>query len=306
MPAVPVSERSTNITPPETTTAGPGGTGEAVYALWDEIAAFQASRVDEALDRLMRWFQEHLDLDNVSWLGSLRMLEEPAAGEDSLLGWRLRASRKLLPDTKYYRDLVSSYYSPVHYAKLTPTYYAGKHGAGTNVHVGAASRTLVEGAGKFRAYRLRDGWVDYAEFRRTEHFRLYYTNLGITDRIWIACPVDARSESIFLLDRHRRPGQQRRNHFTAQDTALAACVLRGLRELHRRLLLTNGVLRGSKALSPLKRRILLELLSSRPEKEIADILEQRPFTLRKYITELYGEFGVKTRTALMALWLGES
>jgi DNA-binding CsgD family transcriptional regulator len=276
-----------------------------IYTLWEEIAAFPASRVDDALDHLMRWFQEHLDVDNVSWLGSLRMLDDPQAEEDPLLGWRLRASRKLLPDTKEYRDLVASYYAPVHYGKLTSTYYGGRHsGPGVNVHVGATSRALVEGAGKFRVHRLRDGWVDYAEFRQTEHFRLYYTNLGITDRIWIAFPVEQKTESIFLVDRHKREDGTLRKNFTGREAATVASVLRGLREFHRRLLLTNGVLRGSKALSPLKRRILQELLSSRAEKEIAAVLEQRPFTLRKYITELYSEFGVKTRAALMALWLG--
>lgn len=292
--------------PASGTGAGTGLPGAEVYALWEELAAFPASRVDDGLDRLMAWFQENLDVDNVSWLGSLRMLDDPQAGEDPLLGWRLRASRKLLPDTKEYRDLVASYYTPVHYGKLTSTYYGGKHGsAGVNVHVGATSRALVEGAGKFRMHRLRDGWVDYAEFRQTEHFRLYYSNLKITDRIWIVYPVVEQAESIFLLDRHRREDGSLRKNFTGREAALAASVLRGLSEFHRRLLLTNGVLRGSKALSPLKRRILQELLSSRAEKEIAAVLEQRPFTLRKYITELYAEFGVKTRAALMALWLGE-
>lgn len=277
----------------------------AVYKLWDEMADFPVNRVDEALMRLMRWIQEQLDADNVAWLGSLLMLEEPGAESDALLGWRLRASRKLVSDTPEHRALVSPYYTPVHYSKLSSSYYSDKHGPDVTVHVGATSRAVVEGAGKFRVHRLRDGWVDYKAFRRTEHYRLYYTNPGITDRIWVCCPVDAHRESIFLIDRHRRPdGEGPREDFTAGDAAIAAHLLRGRREFHRRLLLSHGVLRGAKVPSPLKQRILQELLSSRPEKEIAAVLGQRPLTLRKHITELYAEFGVKTRPAFMALWLG--
>jgi len=275
----------------------------AIQTLWDELAAFPASRIDGALSHLMAWFQQHLDVDDVFWLGSLLMLEEEIAADDPLRGWRLRARRQLLTATEEYHKLVASYYSNEHYGKLTPAYRAGKHGPETNVHVGETQQTFVAGAGQFRAYRMRDGWIDYSRFRRTEHYRLYYTNLNISDRIWVAYPLNDHTESYFLLDRHHRPGEKPRKNFTDRDRDLAATVLRGQREFHRRLLLSNGVLRGVKALSPLKLRILQHLLTGLSEKEIAESLEQRGPTLRKTITEIYDEFGVKTRPALMELWL---
>jgi len=83
------------------------------------------------------------------------------------------------------------------------------------------------------------------------------------------------------------------------------CVFfqRALREINA---FTHGVYRNAKALTPLKRRLLQELLSSKPEKEIAQVLDQKATTLHKAVRELYAEFGVKTRLALMSLWLGES
>jgi DNA-binding CsgD family transcriptional regulator len=274
-----------------------------IQQLWDELASFPASRAEDALSHLMGWFQRHLDVDDVFWLGSLLMLEEEIAEGDPLRGWRLRARRQLQTPDEAYLKLVASYYTNEHYGKLTSAYRAGKHGPETDVHIGETQQNLVAGAGKFRAHRMRDGWIDYARFRRTEHYRLYYTNLNISDRIWIAYPLNAHTESYFLLDRHHRPGSKARKNFTDRDRDLAATVLRGQREFHRRLLLSNGVLRGVKSLSPLKLRILQNLLTGHSEKEIAENLDQRGPTLRKTITEIYNEFGVKTRPALMALWL---
>ena len=276
-----------------------------ILQLWDELAGFPARCIDDALIHLMAWFQEHLDVDDVFWLGCVLMLDKDIASQDPLLGWRMRARQGLRPRTEQEQQLAASYLSNEHYGRLTPTYFAGKHGPGTDEHVGEATRTLVRSTGKFRAYRLRGGFVNYARFRRTEHFRLYYTNLGISDRIWVLYPLDDHTESVFVLDRHHRSGGARRRAFTDRDTALAATVLRAQREFHRRLLLTNGVLRGVKILSPMKKRILLCLLAGQSDKEIADAVELRPLSLRKYITDLYGEYGVKTRAGLMALWLGE-
>ena len=280
-------------------------THPAIPVLWDELAAFPASRIDDALARLMAWFQEHLDVDDVLWLGCVRMLDTKAATHDPLLGWRLRARQSLLPKSEAVRQLRASYLDKEHYGRLTPAYFAGTPRPDADVHVGEATRTLVQQAGQFRAHRLRDGFVDYAEFRQTEHYRLYYTEPGISDRIWVLSPVDEHTESTFVLDRHRRAGQVRRQPFTDRDSALAAAVLQGQRAFHRQMILSHGARRGVKVLSPLKRRVLLCLLTGQSDKEIAEAVALRPLSLRKYITELYGEYGVKTRAGLMALWLGE-
>lgn len=72
------------------------GSMKMVYRLWDELSAFPASRADDALVHLMQWFQQHLDADNVIWLGSLLMLDKKAAKSDPLLN-SSTYSRRTLP-----------------------------------------------------------------------------------------------------------------------------------------------------------------------------------------------------------------
>jgi len=278
---------------------------QLIYNLWDELASFPAGSTDEALVHLMRWFQKHMDVDNVIWLGSLLMLDEKAARNDPLLGWRLRARRSFLLERETYRNLVASYFSTEHYGRLTPAFYRKGNRHDVDIHVGMTSREVVRRAGVFRVHRLRDGWVDFAKFSKTAHYHLYYLEPEIADRIWLIFPVSPTVESIFLLDRYEsgKPGRQ---NFTEEEAAIAGMALRGVREFHRRLLLIHGVYKGVKALTPLKTRILQGLLTGKSEKEIADALEQKPMTMRKYVKEIYAEFGVRTRAALMSLWLGES
>jgi len=278
---------------------------QLVYRLWDELSAFPASRTDDALVHLMRWFREHLAVDNVIWLGCLRMLDGEPAKSDRLLGWRLRVRKSFVLEKESYRKLVASYFSDEHYGRLTPAFYRKGNRPDADVHIGMASWKTVREAGAFRVHRMRDGWIDFEKFRKTEHYRLYYTENDIADRIWAVFPVSPTVESIFLLDRHESISRAK-PRFTKGEADLAGIVLRGAREFHRRLLLLHGVFRNVKALSPLKLRIVQELLSDKPEKEIAAATGQKPMTLRKYVKEIYTEFGVRSRPALMSLWLGES
>lgn len=278
---------------------------QLVFELWDELAAFPAGSSDEALVHLMRWFQKHLDVDNVIWLGSLLMLDEKMARKDPLLGWRLRARKTFILERESYRKLVASYFANEHYGRLTPAFYRKGNRPDADIHIGMASRAVTRGAGKFRIHRMRDGWIDYAKFRQTEHYRLYYQEQEIADRIWAIIPVSPTVESIILLDRYQSK-KRTHPHFLKAEADLAGTVLRGSREFHRRLLLQHGVYQGVKSLTPLKTRILQGLLSGKTEKEIAQLIGQKSMTMRKYVEELYREFGVRTRPALMALWLGNS
>ncbi len=277
---------------------------QKIYRLWDELDAFPASRTDEALVHLMHWFRQHLAADNIIWLGSLLMLDQEAARHDPLLGWRLRTRQSFVLEKESYRKLVASYFATEHYGRLTPAFYRKGRRPDADIHIGMASREVVRQAGTFRVHRLRDGWIDFAKFRRTEHYRLYYEENEIADRIWLIYPASPTVESIFLLDRFQ-PGTGKPRHFTKEEADIAAAVLRGACGFHHRLLMLHGVFKGVKALTPLKTRILQGLLTGKPEKEIAAALGQNPLTLRKYVKALCAEFGVSTRPALMALWLGE-
>jgi len=257
-----------------------------VYALWDELDQFPAEKSDAALCHLAQRLQQLLKAENVKWLAATRILHRAQVKKDPLLGWRLRASYDLVPDPPEYQKLVSWFYQ--------------RHGEPTSeVQIGLATHALIAGAGNFRVHRMRDGWIPYRAFRQSEHYDLHYTKLGITDRIWISFPLNADTESIFLIDRHGPTPP-----FSKRDAAMAGMILRGIREFHRRLFLDRGLFLGETSLSPVLRRIVQKLLTGMSEKEIAVEMEQSLSTTHKYIKTIYSRFGVNGRAALMALWLG--
>lgn len=259
---------------------------EQAYRLWDELSQFPPGETDKACIHLARGLARLLRADNVRWLAAVRVHQGAAARADGLLGWRLRASYNLVPDPPAYQELIAWWFQ--RNKKIEPGF-----------QIGLATHALVAGAGKFRAHRLRDGWIPYAKFRRSEHYKLHYTELGITDRMWVSVPLNADAESILLLDRSRAP------HFSKGDIALATMVLRGIRGFHRQLFLSAGLLIGDTPLSPMARRIVTKLLTGMSEKEIATDVGQPVTTTHKYVTTIYKRFGVTSRAGLMAIWLGQ-
>jgi DNA-binding CsgD family transcriptional regulator len=277
---------------------------EATFGLWQKLTQFPAGDVDAVLRCVQEWIAGAIDADNVIWIGAARVLRGAAAKNDPFLGWRLRARAPMHPDPEPYRRLQARYYASDHYGKLTATYYRRSH-AEKLMHVGMTGRASLAGAGAFRVHRLRDGnFIDYAAFKRTEHYRLYYREPGIVDRMTIGFPVSASAESFFLIDRFRRAAGARQRPFTARDAAIAGGAVRGLPMLHRQLMLSHGLLAGDKLLSPVERQILKGLIGGDTEKRIAAFLGQKPATLHKYVTALYARLGVSSRAALVAHWLG--
>jgi DNA-binding CsgD family transcriptional regulator len=250
----------------------------------------------------MEWLCREIDADNVKWHGAVRVLRGAAARDDPFFGWRLRVREALKPDSEAYRKLLASYYAGHHYGKLTRSYYERSHEPKLD-HVGMTGRASLAGAGRFRVHRLRDGWIDFAAFRRTLHYELYYRNEGVVDRMTIGFPVSANAESFLLVDRQQANGGPRRRPFSARDAAFAGSAVRGARELHQRLFLSHGLLTSDKPFSPTERRILLGLLAGHAEKKIAAATGQSPGTLHKYVGALYKRFRVGSRSALLARWL---
>jgi len=277
---------------------------EATYALWERLASFPAGETDAALRHLMEWLSREIGADTALWIGAVRALRGAAAKDDLFYGWRLRARHPLQPDSAYYRKLLEHYYTGHHYGKLTESFYNRSHEDKRDAHVGMTGRASLAGAGRFRVHRLRDGWIDFAAFRRTLHYELYYRGDGIVDRMTIGFPVSPNAESFLLIDRRATPGNPRRRPFTARDAAIAGAAVRGAPELHRRMFLSYGLLVNEKPLSPMERRIVLALLTERSEKQIAASTGQSFSTLHKYVSTLYKRFGVKSRSALAAMWLG--
>ncbi len=277
---------------------------EATFALWQRIAKFPASNTDGALRHLQEWIAETFGADNVIWVGGVRALSGEAAAADAFLGWRLRERVALRPDPAPYRKQLAEYYDIEHYGKLTPTYYERSHEAKKEDHVGMDSRALMAGCGGFRVVRIRDdNFVNFSIFKETSHYKRYYRDGGIEDRVAIGFPITATRESFFMIDRFQET-KPRRRHFSLREATQIGDAVRGLPELHRRLFLGSGLLMTDKPLSPVERQILQGLLTSQSEKEIAASLVQKLPTLHKYVTGLYALYGVNSRQGLMSLWLG--
>jgi len=275
---------------------------DATFELWQQLAAVPPGAVDTALHHLQQWIVDATGADNAIWIGAVRALQGAAARKDPFFGWRLRARSAFNPDPEAYRRQYERYYATDHYGRLTPAYYRRSHAEKLD-HVGMTGRASLAGAGRFRVHRLRDAdFIDYAAFKRTEHYRLYFHETGIVDRITIGFPVAPNVESFFLVDRWRAPG--RRRPFGLRDAALAAGALRGVPSLHRQLMLSHGLLCGDKLLSPVERQILRGLIGGDTEKAIAEAVGQKPATLHKYVSALYERLGVSSRAELGAYWLG--
>lgn len=259
---------------------------EAIDALWDTVEALYPNRMDDALATLAAGLRDLLGADNIRWMAAVRVRHSPQGRRDPLRGWRLRASYDLIPDPPAYRDFIAWWFQT--HNRVDPDF-----------QIGLATQAMIAGAGKFRVHRMRDGWIPFAAFRRSEHFRLHYTELGITDRIWVGIPLHASAESVFLIDRcGGRP------NFTKAEAELAEIALRRSRAFQRKLLLNHGLIIADRPLSPAGRRVLERLLSGLSEKDIAVALGHTPATVHTYVKTIYEQFGVNSRAALMALWLG--
>lgn len=273
---------------------------EATFALWQRMAGFSASETDAALNFLQEWIAKQIGADNVVWIGGVRVQHGTEARADAFLGWRLRARVALHPDPAPYRKQLAQYFDSEHYGKITPTYYQRSHEAKKEDHVGMDSRASMSGCGHFRVGHIRDPkFLDFIAFQQTAHYQRYYRDGGIADRFLVGCPVTKDHESLWMVDRwkSRRP-------FTSRQTLLVGDALRGLPGFHRHLVLGSGLLFADKPLSPMECEIVKGLLTSQSEKEIAVTLDRKPSTMHKHVLGLYERFGVKSRQALMALWLG--
>ncbi|EIP97349.1 response regulator containing a CheY-like receiver domain and an HTH DNA-binding domain [Opitutaceae bacterium TAV1] len=253
---------------------------EAVHTLWDELADFPASGTDDALLHLMGKLSGWLDAGDVVWVGAARLARGAAARRDAQRGWRGLVVRQMRQ-----APLIRSLSHRVQ--------------AEQDTDPGMTTRALVAGVGRLRVYRLHDGFVDMDAFRQTAHYRAFYQAAGITDRLFVGFPVNADTESFFLVD---RCGTNQR--FTAADAELVGYALRGLKWFQRELMLSHGLLLAGAPLSAAEHRIVRLLLTERSEKEIAAELGQSPKTTHKYITGILRKYGVSGRIGLMALWLG--
>lgn len=250
-----------------------------IHTLWDELADFDAARPDEALNHLMVRLCTLAGAWNITWIGAVRL--DATSSGDPVKSWRPRVIRHLNP---------------------SPPLADAAQAQAERLEQGVVDITTirnVDGAGTFRANRLRD-LVD-PDWFESPYYRVYYQNVGIADSVWVAFPVNEDAESWFGI--HRAPD---RPLFTEAERDVAAYTLRGIKWFHRQLMLSHGLLVAATPLTPTERRVLHLLLTGLPEKLIAQELGRSYHTVHEYVSAIFRKFGVNNRAALMALWLGQT
>lgn len=249
---------------------------ERIYCLWDDLAAFGATQIDEALNHLLTQVASMVDAQNAYWFVAVRLDD---ADSDPLLGWRPRTIKYLHPlpdDTTFTRDRIKS------------------------IDRGAIDESVVaqaRQAGTFRANRMRDlvspDWFEGPTYQG-------YVGRGVYDSLVVGVPVSPNVEAYYGFLRMRPD-----DPFTEQQRDIAFRALRGLTWFHRQLLLAHGLVVASSPLSPVERRVLSQLLTDLPEKLIASELGISTSSLHTYVRDILRKFGVSGRKGLTALWLGK-
>jgi len=243
--------------------------------LWDALADYDASDCERALRHLLAVLARLVDAQNAWWLAVIRVGD----ARDPVHGWR--------PATIQY----------LHESTADRQYYRENDRRLARGSVDQSSVASMRQAGTFRVLWLPE-LVDAAWYH-SEYYQIAYKARGIGDAMFVGCPVNRDAESFFGF--HRK---LRRRPFGAGERAVLEYALRGLRWFHRRLFLSHGLLVARQRLTPTERRVLHHLLTELPEARIAPALGLATPTTHNHITSIYRKFGVRSRAALMALWLG--
>lgn len=251
---------------------------EAVYALWDELSEFEASRSEQAVRHLMQSLCRITGAVNANWTGALRMNQD--YGSDPLLGWRIGVKLELTP--------LSPDPKGESFVEIQRMW--------NDREIDPSFLLPIRKVGTFRTYSLRrempQEWFD------SEFFKGFFGSSGIYDGAFVGFPLNEDAESHFGFYFPRA--------ITDEEIELLAYASRGIKWFHRKNMLSYGLTVAESALTPAERRVLDMLLTGRSEKQIAADMEISYHTVHQHVTTIFRKFGVKNRSGLMALWLGVS
>lgn len=247
-----------------------------IHALWDQLAAFEASQIETSLMYLLDQVATMVDAQNAYWMSTVRVADSAA---DPLGGWRpvvLRYLRPMPADARFTERRLRA------------------------INKGQVDESTIAQArlaGAFRAHRLRD-IVSPAWFE--SDFHLGYLERGIHDSLTVGVPVNGMTEAYYGFLR-MRPDEP----FTEAQRQTAYQAMRGLMWFHRQVLLAHGVSLAETPLSPVERKVVALLLTDKTEAEMAVDLGVTPASAHTYVRDVLQKLGVKGRTGLTALWLGK-
>ena len=248
-----------------------------VHRLWDELTDFGAARVEDAMLHALRELAALLGAQQAFWLGSVRLNRDTG---DPALGWRPAGIRFLHPREEQQRNF-NEHRRRIRQGQVDPSIAAN-----------------VAGAGAFRV-NIKTEMVG-PEWFESEFYKAFFEVYGLRDAIYAATPIGEDIESWFVFERK----DERFVPFGPAERALLETAVRPLKWLHRQIALHHGLLLAETPLMPSERRLLVRLLGSGSEAEIAADLKMTPASVHTCAMRIYRKFNAQGgRAGLMALWL---
>ncbi|WP_174803589.1 response regulator transcription factor [Martelella limonii] len=251
---------------------------ERIYALWDELADFEASRMPAARHHLLSVVCDMIDAPQADWIGAVRL--DDNVQRDPLFGWRPRSLSALYPDEETEKTIQQAF---------------------ALMEKGEPDITTIRNAqlaGKFRVFMLDE--LATPEWFESNSYKTFYRGLDRLDSIWVGIPINADAE--IQIGFHRSLSQEK---FSEHERQIVAHALRGIRWFYRLQMLSEGIGVASEPLTPMENRVLHDLLQGLSERKIAEDNGQSHHTVHDHVKRIYRKYGVTSRAALMALWLGK-
>lgn len=270
--------RTAPAIPPDKEATMSDATIDDIYKLWDELAAFPASQTDAALGHLLARACQIFECQNALFAVVVR-LPVPAQG-DLLNGWRPRMARTLYP----HPSLAASIKTRVDKLMKSESDLASVIASAGNEPF--LARLLFE--------TLPSEWFE------GEFYKRHYLDVGHADQLSARCAINDDVRTHLFL--YRGPTNPR---FTADIKAPFTLAIRGLKWFQYRYVLSHGIHVANAPLTPTERSVLLALLGSETEKQIAESMNKSQNTVHIHVKSIYHKFGVRNRPALTALWLGQ-
>lgn len=253
---------------------------QQIEAIWDEMTHFGSAQTDAALDFLFQRLCQLVDAQGAYWAGVVQLGDNPKP--DPLNGWRPRAYR-LFKGHSAWDDTAQETQSRIEKGAADPVF-----------------TSTIRDAGNFRVFS-RHQVVDEAWYQ-SDYYKTCFEPFGISDGLIIITPVGEGVESVMGINRINHPTP----HFNSEDIQRVTTALRPMQWFHRQLMLAHGLLLADSPLTRSERRVLNGLLSEDTEAQVAEKLELSPSTVHTYVKRICRKYGVRGRTGLVALWLGQN
>jgi DNA-binding CsgD family transcriptional regulator len=249
-----------------------------ITRLCGELEEFPVAASEEALTHCMQELCRIVGASNAFWVGGIRKPDAPETGKSR--GWKpaqyahLHASAtRLKLVAQLARDITNSKPDPLTEANLE--------------HAGH-SRTA-----------LRQELVDDRTWTSSFMYNEILRPSGVEHRLLGTHSINSQAESHIGLDRgpNDRP-------FTERERDLAHLFVVGVPGFQRDLMRVRGLIGTRARLTLRERDVLRLLLTDKSEKEIAAELGLSWRTTHHYVTALFRKFDTRSRTGLMAQFLG--